>query len=161
MKRFIACLTGTVLLAASTNALAADSTGRYFEHTTSETETTLPDGRTALVYSAKQHSISDKADDPFNEASSDCFGRIILSKDGDVLSGSGMCFTKDVSGDGLNHAWKVEAVGTAECPGMCGSFRIVDAYGKFEGTTGSGTWTRTHEFSDGTAGTYKSTYTRE
>jgi hypothetical protein len=148
------------LLGASGNLLAAESTGRYFENLTSESTTMLADGRTVVLFTTKQHAISDQADDPFHEVTADCTGRLVYSKDGAVLSGSGMCFVKDADGDGVNQAWKVEAAGTADCPGLCGSFRIIDAYGKFKGTTASGTWKRTHVFADGTAGTFKSSYTR-
>lgn len=44
---------------------------------------------------------------------------------------------------------------------MCGSFGSVDGFGKFKGLTHSGTWVRTHLFSDGGIGTYKITYTRK
>ncbi len=156
-KRILLLLSGALL---AVSVLAGESKGRYFEHLTSQTETALADGRTAVIFTAKQYAISDKADDPFNNISADCVGRMILSKAGEVLSGSGMCFVKDVSGDGVNHAWKVEEVGTSTCPDICGSWRMVDSFGKFKGTTGSGTFTRTHVFSDGVMGSYTSTYKR-
>lgn len=161
MRKRIFFLVPAALLTMSANVLATDSTGRYFEFVTSEAETVLADGRTVVIFNAKQQAVSDKANDPFNNVSGDCTGRMVLSSKGEVMSGSGMCFIKDVSGDGLNHSWKVEETGTEACPDLCGSWQIVDAYGKFEGTTGGGTWSRTHVFSDGAMGSYTSTFTRK
>lgn len=158
MKKRTLILASSLLLTAAMNVSADEATGRYFENTVSEKATILADGRTVLLFNTKQQATSDKASDPFNNVSGDCTGRMIFSKDGKVLSGSGMCFLLDESGDGLNQAWKFEEAGTSACPEMCGSFRIVDGFGKFKGVTGKGTWVRTHVFTDGTMGTYKSNY---
>lgn len=159
MEKRTLILASSLLLAASANVFAEESKGRYFENTVSERETTLPNGTTVVVFNTKQHAISDKPSDPFNNVLGDCMGRMILSAEGNMLSGSGMCFLLDHDGDGLNQAWIFEEAGTSACPDMCGSWRIVDGFGKFKGTTGSGTWARTHVFADGTMGTYESTYT--
>jgi hypothetical protein len=161
MSRRILFITMVVLLAASAVALAGESTGRFTSHTGLTTETVLPDGGKAVVIHYYQLYVSDKADDPMNDTAGDCVGKLILSKEGKTISGSGVCFAKDVSGDGTSLWWKVDEAGTARCPDLCGSFGYVDAYGKFKGVTGGGTWVRTHLFGDGTNGTYKSTYTRK
>lgn len=158
MQKRTLVLISSLLLAASANVFAEEAEGRYFENTVSEKVTTLPNGTTIVVFNTKQHAISNKSSDPFNNALGDCMGRLIVSAEGNVLSGSGMCFLLDYEGDGLNQAWTFEEAGTSTCPDMCGSWRIVDGFGKFEGATGSGTWVRTHVFADGTMGTYESSY---
>jgi hypothetical protein len=112
MRKRIFFLVPAALLTMSANVLATDSTGRYFEYVTSVAETVLADGRTVVISNAKQQAISDKLDDPFNNVSGDCTGRMVLSSKGEVMSGSG-------------------------------------------------TWSRTHVFSDGAMGSYTSTYTRK
>ncbi len=81
------------------------------------------------------------------------------SRDAKILSGSGVCYPKDVHGDGTSLRWKIEQAATATCPDQCGSFSYLDGYGRFKGITGTGTWVRTHLFSDGAMGTIASTYT--
>lgn len=150
-----------VLLVASVGAYAAESMGRFTNHIVDTMETELPDGRKAVVLHYYQLLTSDKADDPLNNTASDCVGKLILSKDGKTLSGSGSCFSRDVDGDGMSRWWKVDEAGTTKCPDLCGSFGSFDAFGKYKGMTSSGTWVRTHVFTDGAIGTFKQTYMKK
>ena len=150
-----------VLLAVSANVFAEESTVRFTSHNGLTTETALPDGRKAVVFHYYQLFVSDKADDPLNNTAGDCVVKLIFSKEGKTRSGSGVCFPKDVSGDGTTAWWKVDEAGTAKCPDLCGNFGYVEGYGKFKGVTGGGTWVRTHLFGDGSMGTARSTFTRK
>lgn len=161
MKNQFGCLAMAGLLLVSGNALAADSKGEYFQYTISSTDTILPDGRTVTVFHTYQFSTSNQPDDPLNSAAGECLGRMVLSKEGKAISGSGACLVKDASGDGYSHEWKLEQAGTADCPIQCGSFSYTDGYGKFAGISGGGKWVSTHDFADGgAAGTFTSTYKR-
>ena len=160
MKKRIVSVTATVLLAVSFGAAAGEATGYYTTHDGKSVESTLPDGRKIVVSHYYQLAKSDKADDPINNTESNCVGKVVLSKDGEVLSGSGSCFSQDPSGDGSLWWWKVDEAGTAKCPDLCGSFGYVEGYGKLKGTKGGGTWVRTNVFAEGSMGTFKSSYTR-
>lgn len=150
-----------VLLAASVAAFAGDANGRFANHDTKVTQTVLADGRTVVSFDYYELWITDNADDPIANSKGDCAGRMILSKEGATLSGSGVCFTTNLSGDGTTLWWKVDEAGTSRCPDICGSWAYVNGYGKLKGVTGSGTWVRTVLFSDGSLGTYKGTYTKK
>jgi hypothetical protein len=160
MRKRTQLLFAVALMSTSIGALAAESSGHWFNHTTSTTQTKLPDGRTSAVFHYYQSFVTDDANDPMNNTAGDCTGNMMLSKEGKTLSGSGICFADDGNGDGISLWWKVDEAGIAKCPDICGSFASVDGHGKFKGATNSGTWERTHRFGeDGSSGTFKATYT--
>jgi len=141
-----------------TAALAGQTAGTFAYHNGLTNETRLPDGRKAIAMHYYVLCVSDQADDPINNTAGDCLVNLIVSKEAKTLSGSGICFPKDVHGDGASLWWKIDAAGTADCPDQCGSYGYVDGYGRFKGVTGTGTWVRTQLFSDGAMGTIKGTY---
>jgi hypothetical protein len=151
------CVAAAALLAVSVGASADDTTGYYTTHNVKMTETKLADGHRAVVFHYYQVGSSTQADDPFSNTESNCIGRIVLSKEGKLLSGNGYCFAQDASGNGGSWSWKMDEFGTAKCPDVCGTFGWIEGYGSLKGASGGGTWVRTHLFSEGSLGTYKYT----
>lgn len=160
MRTRILSVAAVTLLAASAAAQAGESSGHYYNSpATSRTETTLPNGNISVQEQTYQLSHSDHAGDPQNDVAGNCFANLIKTKDGKVLSGSGFCDRKDDKGNGTTLSWKIDEVGTVNCPLMCGTWQFVDGYGKFKGTTGGGTWARTRTFADGAGlGTFTGNY---
>lgn len=146
-------------LACSAGAMAQQATGLFASHNGLTTETKLPDGRKEIVAHYYILFVSNKPEDPLNNTAGDCVVNMIQSADAKTLSGSGVCFPKDVHGDGASLWWKIEESGTVRCPDQCGTFGYVDGYGRFKGVTGTGSWVRTHLFNDGSMGTITSTFT--
>jgi hypothetical protein len=159
MNKRILFTSVVALLTASASAFAGESTGRWLNHIEKTAETALPDGRKAIQIYFYQSIAADKADDPLANTAGDAVGRLIYSKEGKLLSGSGMVFFKDASGDGFTRWWKLDEAGTAACPDACGSSGAMDGFGKFKGYTDHGTWVRTNNLPDSASGTYKITYT--
>lgn len=147
-----------LLLAASLGALAAESNSRWGIHDISETEDELPDGRTAVVIQHYQVIHADNPADPFYNVGADCSGKLIMSQDGQPMSGSGVGLTKDAGGDGASLWWRVTEAGMPKGPGLGGEYGIYEGYGKYEGVKGGGTWQRTHVFEGGAAGRAKGTF---
>jgi hypothetical protein len=154
-------IAAAAMLVVSTGASAAESSGFYTTHSGKSYNTTLPDGRTITVSHYYQLAKSDKADDPINNMESNCTGRFVVSKEGQVLSASGICFSTQASGDGGTWWWKADEIGTAKCPDLCGSFGWVEGYGSLKNAKTAGTWVRTEVYAEGSIGTYKSTYSRK
>ena len=154
-------IAAAAMLVVSAGASAAESSGFYTTHSGKSYSTTLPDGRTITVSHYYQLAKSDKADDPINNMESNCTGRFVVSKDGKVLSASGICFSTQPSGDGGTWWWKADEIGTANCPDLCGSFGWVEGYGSLKNAKTAGTWVRTEVHAEGSIGTYKSTYSRK
>ncbi len=147
------------LLAASGSASAAESSGHYFNAPPTKTVTTLPDGNISVQEQFYQLNQTDHAADPMNDVAGTCFANLITTSEGKVLSGSGFCYHQDDKGNGTTYSWKIDEDGTAKCPLQCGTWQVVDGYGKFKGTTGGGTWMRTRVFADGAGlGTFTSNY---
>jgi hypothetical protein len=147
------------LLAASGAASATEHSGHFYNSPSTKTKTTLPNGNISIQEQYYQLSRSDHAADPLSETAGNCFGNVITTKEGKVLSGSGFCYQQDDQGNGTTLSWKTDEVGTAKCPTECGTWRYVDGYGKFKGTTGNGTWVETRRFADGASlGTFTGNY---
>ena len=160
MKKPGLWLAAAALLAMSTTVSAGESTGYYTTTDGKQKVTELPDGRKIVVSHYYQLTKSDQSDDPISGMDSDCIGQFLLDKDGKMLSGSGSCFSHNGKGDGSSWWWKVDEMGTAKCPDVCGSFGYVSGFGKLKGVTGGGTWVRTDLMARGSIGTYKSKYKR-
>jgi hypothetical protein len=80
---------------------AADAKGEYFQYTISSTDTTLADGRTVTVFYTYQFSTSNQPDDPPNNAAGECLGRMVLSKEGKAIAGSGSSACTAFAGAGI------------------------------------------------------------
>jgi len=153
-------LTVAAMACLSATASAGESVGYYTTHSGKSQETTLPNGHKIVVSHYYQLTKSEKEDDPISGMESDCVGQFLLNKDGNMIWGSGSCFSHNNQGDGSSWWWKVDETGTENCPDACGSFGYVDGFGKLKGVTGGGTWVRTDLLASGSIGTYKSKYSR-
>jgi hypothetical protein len=159
MRTSILSATAMALLSATAVAAAAQTSGHYYNHTTSVDRIALPNGNTAVQTRFFEMIVTDSVNDPTNHLAGSCSAQTIVSKDGKTLSASGICFMKDSDGDSLPHWFKFGETGTASCPEQCGSFGFMPGTGKFKGITGSGTWKRTHAFGDAaSSGTFTQTY---
>jgi hypothetical protein len=146
------------LLTASAAAVAAQDSGHYYNHVTSEKKIPLPNGNTAILSHFFEMTTTDNANDPMDHLAGSCSAQSIVSKDGKTLAGSGVCFSKDSDGNSLTHWFKLDETGTARCPHGCGSYGYLAGTGKFNGVTGGGTWKQTHKFGDvASSGTFKQT----
>lgn len=146
------------LLTLSAAASAAESAGYYYNHTISESKTTLPNGNTSVLSQFYNQGASNNANDPVKNTAGNCSSNAIVSKQGKVLSATGICFRQDVDGNSFSYWWKMDEDGTAKCPSMCGSVGILGGTGKFKGMTGHGTFVQTHDFGDGSSGTSRLSY---
>lgn len=147
------------LMAASTAAVAAQGSGHYYNHTTSTKRITLPNGNTAILSHFFEMTTTDNANDPMDHLAGSCSSQSIVSRDGETLAGSGVCFSKDSDGNSLTRWFKLDETGTTRCPHGCGSYGYLAGTGKFKGVTGGGTWKQTHKFGDAaSSGSFSGTY---
>jgi hypothetical protein len=157
----IACAASLLLLTGPT-ALSAQQSGtgegRFGTRNFAAEATELPDGTTIEVGHYYQVTFADDPSHPMDDQTAECVGQFRLSADGNPLSASGICYSKDVDGDGISYWWRLEAGGTADCPNICGVFGYLDGFGKFEGITGEGTWRVTAPFEEGNLGVWESSY---
>ena len=152
----------SLLLLAGPAALFAQSgsgEGRYGTRTFASETTELPDGRTLTTNHFHQVTFADDPSHVMNDLIGDCVGQFLASPDGNPLGANGICFNKDINGDGVSWWWRQEASGTADCPHICGVFGFLDGSGKFDGITGEGTWQVTAPFDLGGVGAWQITYT--
>ncbi len=160
MHKRTTCATLLLLLVAPTMLLAQQgmAKGQFGSRITASQTTDLPDGRSIVVNHYYQATFADNARHPLNNLAADCVGQLLMSQDGNPLSASGFCFGKDTAGDGLSFSWRMEEAGTSACPALCGTFRLVNGFGKFTGVTGNGSWRVTAPFADGNMGVWESSF---
>ncbi len=99
----------------------------------SEHKTERPGGGTILHLYNKGVVRSDDASSPLHLAETNCFDTIILGKEGSFVSGAGYCAAFDKDGDGYWNTWTGTDTG--------GLWNAYHGSGKFEGVTGTGTYT--------------------
>lgn len=159
MNRNVAILVCALLLLASTVAVAGSGSGkgRYATYTVSDRTTELPGGGSVSISHYHQFVFADDPTHPLDDTNADCVGQFILSGD-EVVSASGVCYGNDAAGSGFSYWWRMDEGGTEECPDLCGSFGYFDGYGKYDGISGKGTWTRTTVTPQGGSGTWEGTY---
>jgi hypothetical protein len=120
-----------------------------------------PDGGAVVHFT---YGLVSSGEDPgglFTEGKGNCVGTTVLAEDGNPVAGGGSCFVTDMEGDGWWQWWKLEAVGTADCPIMCGTWGSYHGTGKFEGVSVSGTFNGVAAFADGSGrGLVEGTYER-
>ena len=151
LKSIVACL----LFAVPALGLAQSTSGRYATHDGEMKAEQMPDGSSVVLVRYTQSSFADDDSDPLGNTSSDCWGRLHMSADGDMQAANGVCVAFDGSGDSATSWWRLDESGTSDCPDMCGSWGYFDGTGKFDGIEGSGTWMRTTLFPNGSAGKWK------
>ena len=83
---------------------------------------------------------SENASSPLHLAQTNCFDTIILGPDGSFVSGAGYCAAFDKDGDGYWNTWTGTDTG--------GKWDAYHGTGKFEGVTGTGTFTSDMNFPD-------------
>ncbi len=157
LSRLIYCFLAASLivpLSAQAQMKAKPGSGRYATHTISEDMVELPNDVTLVTQHYHQVVFADQSDHMLNNTTGNCVGLIRVSQDGSPLSSSGFCDNTDASGNGHSFWWRLDESNTATCADICGTWGFVDGYGKYKGVTGTGTWSRTTVFPDGTTGTW-------
>ena len=149
MKRVIVTL--VVFLLMPLAALAQEEVGgTYVTFDLEETIIELPDGSSLVQFTYGQFGTTNDPDSPFSNAKGRCMGEGLRSESGEVITSAGACVFHNPDGDTVWTWWRLEKVGTTDCPLACGTSGIFNGTGAFDGVTGSGTWKITASYPDGT-----------
>ena len=101
----------------------------------------LPDGRTLQRIRASGISLADDPTSPAHLPSQDCFGTVLLARDGSREAGRGYCEHRDADGDLWWNSW---TNGVDE-----DTWSVLGGTGKFAGMKGGGTFAFVLELPDG------------
>ena len=156
MRRVVSVMALALVIAVPAAFGEDNESGRYATRNLSTDSTDLANGgRVDVVH--HQATFADQPDHPLDNTVADCVGMYRITPDGTLGSASGSCFSRSASGDGTSYWWRFEKQGTADCPGLCGTWGFYDGFGKFKGISGTGTWQQTADFGDGGMGTWTAT----
>jgi hypothetical protein len=109
--------------------------------TVSNETSTLNDGRTVMRIHQKGIIRASDPTSPFNLSPQDCFGTLVVAKEGSAFEGAGSCDAIDKDGDIWWLWWSDSKAGSP--------WSVIRGTGKYEGMTGGGTTVTDVQLPDG------------
>lgn len=136
--------------------------GTYVTFDIEQEITELPDGGSLVRGTSNEYSTTNDADSPFSNSKGTCMSHAFRSEAGEIITAAGSCFLQNPDGDSWWYWWRLEKVGTTDCPISCGTWGIFKGTGAFEGVTGGGTFSDVAAYPDqSSAGVWQAKLERE